>query len=78
MRTTLNLDEALLVSAKHRALEERVPLSQVVENALRAALSKPRVECRPVRLVTAGGSGLKPGVDLDDGRSLLDLMGDDR
>jgi hypothetical protein len=42
MRTTLNLDDQLLISAKHRALGENVPLSQVVENALREALSKPR------------------------------------
>ena len=76
MRTTLNLDDQLVISAKHRALEEKVPLSQVIENALREALAKPKVQRKPVRLVTASGSGVKPGVDLEDGRSLLTTMDD--
>jgi hypothetical protein len=32
------------------------------------------VERKAVRLVTAAGSGVKPGVDLDNGGSLLDIM----
>jgi K+-transporting ATPase c subunit len=78
MRTTLNLDDQLLISAKHRALDENVPLSQVVENALRAALLKPKKDKGPVSfsLITVSGSGLKPGVDLDSMRSLLDVMDD--
>jgi hypothetical protein len=76
MRTTLNLDDHLLISAKHRAMEEKIPLSQVIENALREALAKPRTKKAPVRLITAAGPGVKPGVDLDNGRSLLDIMDD--
>ncbi len=76
MRTTLNLDDQLLISAKHRALDENVPLSQVVENALRAELLKPNKDKGPVSLITVSGSGLKPGVDLDSMRSLLDVMDD--
>jgi len=74
MRTTLNLDDQLLISARHRALDENVPLSKVVENALREALAKPKAVRRSVRLITASGSGVKPGVDLDNGRSLQDIM----
>jgi len=76
MRTTLNLDDQLLNIAKHQAVEQGILLSTVIENVLRQSLLKPSVERKAVRLVTAAGSGVKPGVDLDNGRSLLDIMDD--
>lgn len=76
MRTTLNLDDHLLISAKHRAVEESVSLACVIENALRESLAKPRAMRGTIRLITASGPGVKPGVDLDNGRSLLDIMDD--
>jgi hypothetical protein len=76
MRTTLNLDDQLLISAKHRALEENVSLARVIESALRESLAKPRALPETIRLITASGPGVKPGVDLDNGRSLLDIMVD--
>lgn len=76
MRTTLNLDEQLLAAAKRRALEQRLSLSRVVEEALRESLAKPKAGGEPVSLVTAGGPGLRPGVDLDDARSLQEIMDD--
>lgn len=76
MRTTLNLDDQLLISAKHRAVEERVSLARVIENALRESLAKSRVRRETIRLITEPGSGVKPGVDLDNGRSLRDIMDD--
>jgi hypothetical protein len=76
MRTTLNLDDQLLMSAKHRAIEENVSLACVIENALRESLAKPRAQRKPIGLITASGLGVKPGVDLDNGRSLLDIMDD--
>ena len=76
MRTTLNLDDQLLISAKHRALEENVSLARVIESALRESLTKPRALQETIRLITASGPGVKPGVDLDNGRSLLDIMVD--
>ncbi len=63
MRTTVNLDEQLLINAKFRATEQGTSLSLVIENALREALQK-------------AGSGLKPGIDLDNTRSLLNIMDD--
>jgi len=74
MRTTLNLDDQLLISAKHRAVEDSVSLACVIENALRESLAKPRVIREKIRLITASGPGVKPGVDLSNGRSLLDIM----
>lgn len=76
MRTTLNLDDQLLISARHRAVEEGISLARVMENALRESLAKPRAKRETIRLVTASGPGVKPGVDLDNGRSLLDIMDD--
>ena len=76
MRTTLNLDDQLLISAKHRALEEKVSLARVIENALRESLAKPGAMREAIRLITASGPGVKPGVDLDNGRSLRDIMDD--
>ncbi len=76
MRTTLNIDDQLLISAKHRALEENVSLARVIENALRESLAKPRAMRETIRLITASGPGVKPGVDLDNGRSLRDIMDD--
>ena len=76
MRTTLNLDDQLLISAKYRALEEKISLACVIENALRESLTKPMGRRETVRLITVPGAGVKPGVDLDNGRSLLDIMSD--
>jgi len=76
MRTTLNLDDQLLIFAKHRALEEKVSLDRVIENALRESLAKPRAVRETIRQVTASGSGVKPGVDLDNGRSLRNIVDD--
>jgi hypothetical protein len=76
MRTTANLDEQLLIAARHRAVEESVSLARVIENALRESLAKPRAMRETVRLITASGPGVKRGVDLDNGRSLRQIMDD--
>ncbi|MHB1620499.1 MAG: hypothetical protein ACYCTY_11060 [Sulfuricella sp.] len=76
MRTTLNLDDQLLIYAKHQAVEESISLAHVIENALRESLAKPRTKRETIRLITASGPGVKPGVGLDNGRSLLDIMDD--
>lgn len=76
MRTTVNLDEQLLIAARHRAVEESVSLARVIENALRESLAKPRAVRETIRLITVSGPGVKPGVDLDNGRSLRQIMDD--
>ncbi len=75
MRTTVDLDQRLLVEAKRRAAADRTTLSRLVENALRAALARREEHTpEPVSLPTFGGEGLLPGVDLDDSRDLADRM----
>jgi hypothetical protein len=76
MRTTVRLDERLLAEAKKYAAESGRTLTSILEDALRETLARRRVQARtkPVRLKTVKGSGVRPGVDLDDTASLLDLM----
>jgi len=80
MRTTVRLDEALLRATKARAAQTGRTMTALIEEALRESLA--RTSSRPVRepvaLPTVRGSGLLPGVDLDDGSALLDLMEGDR
>jgi hypothetical protein len=76
MRTTINLPDPLLVQARRRAAETGRTLTTFVADAVRESLAR-RQEARkepPVRLTTFRGGGLQPGVDLDDGAALQDLM----
>jgi hypothetical protein len=76
LRTTIRLDESLLVEAKKLAAETGRTLTSVIEDALREVLAR-RSQTRrnkKVRFTTFGGRGLQPGVDLDNSAALLDLM----
>jgi len=77
MRTTIRLPDDLLREAKKQAAVRGIPLTRLVEEALRQSLSRAREAYErpePVSLTTVGGSGVNPGVDLDDSASLLDLV----
>jgi hypothetical protein len=78
MRTTINLDDALLAEAKQVAARTGRSLTAVVEDALRESLHRRRLTTREaVDLPTFGEGGVQPGVDLDDSAALLDLMEQD-
>jgi hypothetical protein len=76
MRTTVRLDDDLLRQAKRAAQEAGQTLTALLEESLRERLARrPKGKRRRrVKLVTFKGSGLQPGVDLDDSAALLDLM----
>lgn len=74
MRTTLNIDDQILAIAKYRAIEQKVTLTCVVENALRDTFFKPEEKSTKIHLLTVKGPGVKPGIDLDHTSSLLDIM----
>ncbi len=74
MRTTLNIDDQILLLAKHRAIEQGVTLTQVVESALRDAFFKTEEKSEKIHLLTVKGTGVKPGIDLQHSSSLLDIM----
>ncbi len=76
MRTTIHLPDPLLAQARRRAVETGRTLTAVIEDALRESLASKRAKGKPspVHLTTFGGTGLQPGVDLDDSSALLDVM----
>ncbi|MCH2156496.1 MAG: hypothetical protein MK080_10880 [Opitutales bacterium] len=77
MRTTVNIEDSLLEEIKKVGLHRKVSISTVINDTLKQGLyasdstSKPTAE-KPLK--TFMGDGLQPGVDLNDGASLLDLM----
>jgi hypothetical protein len=78
MRTTINLDDALLAEAKQVAARTGRSLTAVVEDALRESLRRRQDTARrALELPVFGEAGVQPGVDLDDGVALLDLMEQD-
>lgn len=66
-KTTVELPEDLLIEAKKRAAELRCPLRELVEDGLRAQLSRQgarsKTAGRKIRWVTVKG-GLPPDLDL--------------
>jgi hypothetical protein len=74
MRTTVAIDDRLLVAAKRRGRERGQTLGQVVEGALRRELAAP-VPSEPVAVpVFRGGNGPLPGVDLRSNKALREVL----
>lgn len=78
MRTTVNIDAALLADVKQVAAQSHRSLGSVLEDALRQLLSTPGPGAgdKVVALPVHGRGGLQPGVDLDNREQVADLMGD--
>lgn len=67
MRTTLNLNDALIARAKALAIKERKTLTRLIEEGLalriQSAMAEPEPRA-PFRLrVFRGGTGMRPGID---------------
>lgn len=79
-RTTVRLPEDLMRQVKKAAAETDRSLTAVIEDALREHLSrrKQATPTRPFTLPADGEGGLQPGVGIDDGRELRDLLEVDR
>ncbi len=69
MKTTIDLPDELYVAAKKRAVEERRPMRDLIEQGLRSRLAAkrgPRARrAKPIRWVTVHG-GLPAGLDVAD------------
>ena len=81
MKTTLDLDTALVAQAEAIARREGKSLSSIVEEGLRLRLQGGRKTGKRERIVIAvhtGRGGLVPGVDPLSNRSLLDAVDGDR
>lgn len=77
MRTTIRLDDDLLIQAKSTAAQTGQTLASVIEDAVRDSFARRRPAGRPPELTALpsfGQGGLRPGVDLDDSSALLDIM----
>ncbi|MBN2494905.1 MAG: DUF2191 domain-containing protein [Deltaproteobacteria bacterium] len=76
MRTTISIDDRLGEAARRRAASEGLSLSAFIARILRAALhERGREPPAEFRLITVGGGGPRPGIDLDRSSELL--AGDD-
>ena len=75
VRTTIDINDALLAAAKYRAARDQKTLKSVVEQALREFLTGPaRTVADPPPIPVFRGRGVQPGVDLTDNAALEDLM----
>jgi len=74
MRTTLDISDELLRTAKKKAADEGRPLRHLVEAALRIYLGRrPGSPSYRLKWRTERGR-IQPGVSLDDRDALFDLM----
>jgi len=77
MRTTVRLDDALLERAKREAARHGETLTSLIERGLRLVLARPHKsrERRRVDIpVCRAVGGTLPGVDLNAGAALLDVL----
>ena len=80
MKTTLDLNDALLTSAKTLAVQQRTTLTRLIEEGLQLRLKAQRDIPRKAgayRLpVFKGRGGLAPGIDPLSNESMLDAADD--
>lgn len=77
MRTTVRLDEELLSRAKREARRRGETLTSLLARGLRLVLSGGHKKARATRVelpISRAKGGLRPGVDLDDTKRVLDLV----
>ncbi|MFT4198647.1 MAG: hypothetical protein QM601_12200 [Pseudoxanthomonas sp.] len=79
MKTTLDINDALLADAKSLAARQRTTLTRLIEDGLRLRLRAPsQAQPRPVRIpVFKGKGGLASGLDGLDNKALRDAADDD-
>ena len=77
MRTTLDIQDELLIKARRAAAERGTTLTKIIEEALAAALADPAEERAPFTLDWQPIEGRYiGGVDIADRRALYDVMED--
>ena len=72
MRTTISLEDRLAMQVRREAAARGVSVSAFIARTLDDALKRrTRGEpTRPFRLITVGGDGPRPGIDLDRPRAI--------
>jgi hypothetical protein len=74
MRTTLTLDPDVALKLKSRVVEQKAPLKEVVNAALRRGLSQDPQSRPKLFRVQPHSLGLKPGIDASRFNQLLDEL----
>lgn len=80
MKTTLDLNDELLASAKAEAARQRTSLTRLIEEGLQLRLRGPGRAARKAKVqipVFKGRGGLVAGVDPTSNKALLAALGDD-
>jgi hypothetical protein len=75
VRTTVAIDDELLMAAKSAARRRGYTLGRFIEEALRRELDQQSTGHPPQVPVFRGGTGLRPGLDLRSNRALMELLG---
>jgi len=80
MRTTISLDDRIFEAVKRRAAAEGRSVSAFIAGVLDDAIKRyPQPEgVRPFHLVSVGGGGPYPEIDLDRPRELMVAEDEDR
>jgi len=80
MKTTLNLNDQLLIDAKALAAQQRTSLTRLIEEGLQLRLRAKSASTRQERVrlpVFRGRGGLVNGVDPLSNKAMLEALGDD-
>jgi hypothetical protein len=77
MRTTVSINDQLLAAAKERARRRGKTLGQVLDAALRRELAENEVSPPVPVPVFRGGSGPRPGLELESNRALAEALDED-
>jgi hypothetical protein len=78
MKTTLDLNDALLTQAKSLAAQQRTSLTRLIEEGLQLRLRAQQVPAKPARLpVYRGKGGLVPGLSGLSNKAMLDAADQD-
>ncbi len=80
MKTTLDINDALLAEAKSMAARQQTSLTRLIEEGLQLRLrkqSRAALTTAPNLPVIKGRGGLVAGIDPTSNKSLLEAAGDD-
>lgn len=75
MRTTVRISDELLAAAKRRARERNQTLGELIDAALQRELAAaPEAAEIPAVPTFTGGTGPRPGIDLNSNRELAEAL----
>lgn len=78
MKTTLDLNDALMIEAKALAARQHTSLTRLIEEGLQLRLRAQRAESKPTCIpIHQGKGGLAPGLDGLSNKALLDAADHD-